>query len=465
MHPRSKVPAVLWTQHQKERLPIETLLAHRGNFGLVTGKLSNVVIVDVDGEVGIKEATKLNLTSPCKVQTGRGFHFYYRYPPSQIVGNFVGIRPGIDIRGEGGYVLLPPSIHPSGLMYRWCAFSTNLLPEFPFELLIPDNGDNRMNGPGWIEEALKELTNGNRNNTFTRIVGRLHRDGFSPGDIRGLLSPHVLISKFNMEELEVIIGSITKRSRSREILSGSLTQFMAVEDRIEWLIDGMIASRSIGFIAGLPETNKTWFMMDLALRLANGENNGSAKKVLFIDQERFAGETKRRLRALMTGHGINPKDIETTFHIICGSSFKIDEQTSFEELKKLLKLYVPDLIVVDSFATFHTKNENQRSEIQIVLDRIKQIRDEFNCAVFFIDHENKTVLNPEEGAIPTAFTMAGSVAKVAAAETVFTFRKMDQGKSIVYHTKSTLGKAIEPFYISVQDQEEGPTNIKVIKEN
>ena len=53
----------------------------------------------------------------------RGRHFLFTAPPTVTVRNQQSrgnrIAPGIDVRGDGGYVILPPSIHPTGPMYEW----------------------------------------------------------------------------------------------------------------------------------------------------------------------------------------------------------------------------------------------------------------------------------------------------------------------------------------------------------
>ncbi len=51
---------------------------------------------------------------------GGGRHLYFRHPGG-IVRNRVGLAPGIDVRGDGGCVVAPPSVHPSGKRYAWVA--------------------------------------------------------------------------------------------------------------------------------------------------------------------------------------------------------------------------------------------------------------------------------------------------------------------------------------------------------
>lgn len=101
--------------------------------GIVTGKLSGLVVVDCDT---IEDAAYWRdhfSSSPLAVQTGRGgLHVYYQAPENLNVGNRVKIhRRQIDLRGEGGYVAAPPSMHPSGTRYAWVDQNIDLHQHLP----------------------------------------------------------------------------------------------------------------------------------------------------------------------------------------------------------------------------------------------------------------------------------------------------------------------------------------------
>src|SRR6267142_1919683 len=98
----------------------------------------------------------------------------------------------------------------------------------------------------------------------------------------------------------------------------------------------------------------------------------------------------------------------------------------------------PDLVVVNSFATFHTLPENDRTEIQKVLERIKELRNEIGCTFVFLNHESKNAYpNGEPQGEPNTGTMLGSTGIAAAAEFCLTIRKVEAGTSLVWHTKAT----------------------------
>jgi hypothetical protein len=93
------------------------------NVGLATGSKSGLVVLDVDGETGrnaLRER-RVHLPPTVCVLTGkeRGLHYYFALPPNQTIPNRANILPSVDLRGEGGYVVAPPSLHASGRRYEW----------------------------------------------------------------------------------------------------------------------------------------------------------------------------------------------------------------------------------------------------------------------------------------------------------------------------------------------------------
>jgi hypothetical protein len=98
---------------------------HRG-VGLLTG--GALLVLDVDGERGratlaALEAEHGSLPVTMAAQSGRadgGEHRYFRKPVHPAIRNSAGrLGPGLDVRGEGGQVVAPPTLHASGARYRW----------------------------------------------------------------------------------------------------------------------------------------------------------------------------------------------------------------------------------------------------------------------------------------------------------------------------------------------------------
>jgi hypothetical protein len=93
------------------------------NIGIRTGLASGIWVLDVDGpegEAGLRAAQAAHGRLPAtrQSQSARGAHLWWRTDtPVQCSAGRV--AAGIDVRGDNGYVLVPPSIHPSGLAYHW----------------------------------------------------------------------------------------------------------------------------------------------------------------------------------------------------------------------------------------------------------------------------------------------------------------------------------------------------------
>jgi putative DNA primase/helicase len=94
------------------------------NYGIATGAPSGIFALDIDGPQG--EASLLRLCAQhglllptVVVITANGRHLYFN-TNGLLVGNSVGkLGPGIDVRGDGGYVVGAGSVHPSGHVYRY----------------------------------------------------------------------------------------------------------------------------------------------------------------------------------------------------------------------------------------------------------------------------------------------------------------------------------------------------------
>lgn len=93
------------------------------NVGLATGQISGVFVLDVDGPDGEESLYKLQqrhgwLPNTAEVQTGNGRHLYWQSIPG-IPCTVNAVAKGLDIRGDEGYVVAPPSIHENGRQYTW----------------------------------------------------------------------------------------------------------------------------------------------------------------------------------------------------------------------------------------------------------------------------------------------------------------------------------------------------------
>jgi hypothetical protein len=118
----------------------------RANLALVTGRLSGIVVVDVDPRHGgldslaqlEREHGELPETATVLTPSG-GRHLYYRHPGGRV-GNVQNstAAPGVDLRGDGGIALLPPSRRGDGRAYEWWMGPERVVPL-----------------PGWVDASLR----------------------------------------------------------------------------------------------------------------------------------------------------------------------------------------------------------------------------------------------------------------------------------------------------------------------
>lgn len=110
--------------------------------GLATGSVSGICVVDLDGEPlelmrALLRRGPLPRTMATRTGSG-GMHLIYRLCGARVPNSARRLAPGVDTRGEGGYIVAPPSLHPSGSRYELA----NELPTAPV--------------PAWIVRALTE---------------------------------------------------------------------------------------------------------------------------------------------------------------------------------------------------------------------------------------------------------------------------------------------------------------------
>jgi len=153
------------------------------NIGLATGGRANAVVLDVDpGNGGDESLRRLELEHGAlpgtrTARTGNGGrHIWFQHPGGQVKNSVGALGPGLDIRGDGGYVVVPPSSLGPGRDYEW------LTPDDAEPLAAPGwladmvaaGGNDR--GPVDVASALAGVPEGQRDIAVFRLACRLRRD-------------------------------------------------------------------------------------------------------------------------------------------------------------------------------------------------------------------------------------------------------------------------------------------------
>lgn len=90
------------------------------NIGIATGEGSGVVVLDVDGSKGKRSLMSCpSIPYTATVRSGVGLHYYFKCPKDIHIKTFSAVLPGLDSRGNGGYVCAPPDLHKRGYRYEW----------------------------------------------------------------------------------------------------------------------------------------------------------------------------------------------------------------------------------------------------------------------------------------------------------------------------------------------------------
>jgi hypothetical protein len=157
------------------------------NIGILTGVESGIVVLDVDPRHGGEESLKTlgPLPDTAKVATGGGgWHYFFRHPGHEVHNSAGELGDGLDIRGDGGYVVAAPSVHVSGQQYRWLRDPRAGLAELPRSILDRLVRVSAAKAGRIVDGAIPK---GQRDKTLTSLAGTMRRRGMSEAAILAAL--------------------------------------------------------------------------------------------------------------------------------------------------------------------------------------------------------------------------------------------------------------------------------------
>lgn len=167
------------------------------NIGLPTGPVSGLWVLDIDPKHGgdetldnlILEYGRFTDAAAVQITGGGGKHLAFKWTGAPIRNSAGKIGPGIDVRGEGGYIVVSPSLHSSGRRYIWDGIGNTkgllhltAAPAWLVELVMD-------RAPAKVSHGQPEapIPEGQRNPTLTREAGAMRRRGLSPEAIAAAL--------------------------------------------------------------------------------------------------------------------------------------------------------------------------------------------------------------------------------------------------------------------------------------
>lgn len=434
--PKGKKPMVEWAKFTEQK-PTAEQVRHwwaqwpTANIAVITGKISGIVAVDIDTNRGgnphkVFEDHPTGLIS----RTGSGgYHLLYTYPQGvDNVANRVG-KDGIDIRGDGGYIIAPPSIHVSGKAYEFIA--NKAMEEAPDWACHPvEITEERDSNAKWLSELLQGISSGGRNDGCARLAGYYADKGIVKD------AALIMLQQWNerndpplsISEIETTVKSVYKTAYRKQAAEGkkpgnpkqpskptnfSLVGFNAYMEKygdaaVKWNIEEWLPCNTIAFVISPPGSYKTWTVLDLVVSIASGKPFlghfpvAEPGPVLVIQQEDYHGQIADRLGVIIaakyglshefdpkTDDFVSPNPPELPIYIHPDRMLKLDNPGIISALEEQIARIRPKLVILDPlYSAGSTEDYMAKTAEQMFV--FKQMRDKYDCSFLVVHHTKKS---------------------------------------------------------------------------
>jgi hypothetical protein len=404
-----------WTEYQQHRATEEEIRAWwtqwpKAGIGIATGRVSNIIVIDVDSEEGLRALGTIPPTLTARTQRG-GFHLYFEYVPG--VPNCVGVVKNVDVRSDGGMVVAPPSRGEYG-QYTW--ENPGVVPSLPslglLALVRSSGTGRRLEGREWATD----IGEGARDQELTRRTGRLLQVGMPAAEC---LSVMLAVNRAHCKppladaQVEKIVRSIAEReagkpgrTEQKEFKTTTTREMLRRygEDDSRWTIAEWLPEASCGLIVAPPGSYKTWLLVALAFAVSTGKpflgrypvtGRGS---VLFVQQEDPWWMLQSRLARMFNASA--PGEEDGTHELDCGFVQELDavpiywhedRELNLEDTGCLARFRAkiaeirPRLVVIDPLYSAISAKEYMALGAQAMLS-LKRLRDEYHSSFAIAHH-------------------------------------------------------------------------------
>lgn len=310
----SKAPAINWQEFQTKRFPYEAFeQSHQGNWAIVCGVTSGVMVLDVDSKDALDKLKEmgfdlLNYDTPI-VKTGNGYHIYFKYDTDFRITNRVGVLKNVDFKTQGGYVLAPPSIHPERkTAYQWLKspwdYTVMDMPSDLKKLLAGDKSEAKSSNKLNITQFLNK-SKGERDTSLAKCAGYLYGHPYQMDYEAGLALLHIVNKSFNppLPEKDVVkvAQSIYKRDQKNNKLKFAT-------DKGNPIMENIVAylSRNLKYIVSKntaqgKNSNATMLIYDDKLGYYTADAMGYLGNWLYKNVGAKAGSKQHYTNDLFTG--------------------------------------------------------------------------------------------------------------------------------------------------------------------
>lgn len=297
------------------------------NVGIATGDRSGLVVVDVDGAAGEDALSDYGvMPGTPTASTGKGRHLLFARPADGLRNSAGKLGPQLDVRGDGGYIVAPPSVHPSGAVYRWTEVPGRV-PLAPVPDAIVDRLRGvvgRIAGPSAEREPSRAIdvvftgvAEGGRNQALAEYVGRLFRLGARELEVLEL-ARGVNHTKFRpplpAEEVEAVVKSIAAAHARSGAQAKPMTAAQApaaTMSAVDLSVFSAMAAKNLEPVDTLPTMWPTW---NRACRQYGGQKGWARGWHVMVAGGAGAGKSLVALNqtaaALLGGHSVGWVSLE-----------------------------------------------------------------------------------------------------------------------------------------------------------
>ena len=475
----SKTPRIQWKEYQNrqptdEEIDLWIKQFPAANWAIITGK--QIVVIDGDSAEAC-QFIESNLTkTPWKVKTAKGKHYYYQAPGSFAVKNSTDPNIKIDIRGVGGYVVAPGSIHFSGTVYEWDidvlygADDFDDLPEFTQNDLITIN---TYNGQYVKRESTGNLAaigfvpgkpvydgspvqEGERNTSANRYVGKLINKGLSKKEINYEMDcwNKSLSKPLPKDEINTVIKSTLNthfRNTGETVPLEKvkldfplipLNDLIKEQHQPTWMVEDFIEQNNLGLMFGEPANGKSLIIQELGFCVAIGHGwygkEVKQGKVAYICGEGYIG-IARRFKGIAKKYNTGTDNLLVSQY---PASLTLPESAEAVRESILKFSEKPALIIIDTLhRNFGDGDENSAKDFGIFLNNIDKYLRSTGATVIVIHHSGHGNQERSRGssAIKAAMDVEYMVTNVDGVVTMTCTKSKDFDKpeSIAFKIQST----------------------------
>lgn len=473
-----------WKKYQEQRATSEEVTNWKcKNLGIVTGSISNLLVLDLDSYKPNfdKELVKSFCipVTPMQTTASGGRQYFFKLPTGVVIKNSVCIGSkdsGIDIRGEGGMVVVAPSVTNYG-SYGWEVSPWDgPLAEIPSVLmnLLTDKEGGESKTRKQLSELVGLPEGAGRNNAAASFAGKLLKftdsDKWDSEIWPALQSVNETYKPpMSQKELGSVYESIKKIERARRQETGTLeatshavpyipaishAELIAKEfSPARYTIDPFFEQGTMNMVSAPPNTWKSWLLFEFAHNIVTGEPafgkfNTEKAKVMIVNEEDSPRLVQDRLRLL----DVTENALPIYYRIAQGAKLTNDFVNDLIAEAKEKEIGV---IMFDSLRAIHEADENDSTSMQAVMDLLKKIAREEITVIFTHHHRKKAQFSKNDDAESSRGSSAINAAISGHISLEEKNNNDDHTKILVLrHLKSKVGEKIEPIDIGINV---GPT--------